>query len=210
MGAGLRRRGRGGALPPPLLDARAHWLLLCRPALAALGALGTAAAVVVGFPGAPGWVGLLLAAVLALVLVPVVARAVRVRATRVLVDAGRVVLESGVVRRRRRVLPLRGVTEVTLRQGPLERLVGAGVVGLCALGGSEIELPLLGRARALQDLLEVLSGAPGPAAAEDGTDPVPAAAPPLEPAWLDDLRRRGVLTNAEWAAAREHASRPRS
>lgn len=110
---------------------RPHWKMLVGPVLVLLLVVGVtsfSAAVVREQTWAPwAWLGLA-AAGLALVGRFTVYPVVRWRTTHFVVTDRRVLVREGVVTRQGMDVPLRRISSVQFRQGPLERLLGSGTL----------------------------------------------------------------------------------
>ena len=179
-----------------LLEAGPHWLRLV-PRLAPSVVL--VAAGVAGFllwASAPVWFGWVLLAVLVVALVIAGGRVVSWRATSFVVTSSRVVHRHGVLRRTAREIPLSRIQDVTYRQSLTGRLVGIGEVRVESAGsGSAEQVTDLRRPAEVQRVLNraleaALRARAQPGAAQDLVGQLER---------LDDLRRRGIVTDAEFA-----------
>ena len=179
-----------------LLETGPHWLRLV-PRLASPVAL--VAACVGGFvmwASAPVWFGFVLLAALLVAVALGAGRVLVWRSTRFVVTSMRVVYRRGLLGRTGRELPIARVQDVSFRQGLLGRLVGIGEVRVESAGAGSSEL--VGDVRRPADVQRVvnravaatLDGAGRPHAGGDLADRLER---------LDELRRRGIVTEAEFA-----------
>ena len=171
-------------------DIRPHWWCLAAPVAAALAVL--AGAIAAGVVGAPRPVDIGVVAVLAVALAWMVLRYVRWSGTRLFVTSERLVHRQGLLARRSREIPLEHLSDIGYRQTMWQRLLRAGDLVLESAG---------------RDSREVFPWLPHPGAIEneirrqiDANRPGRAASVADELERLDDLRRRGVLTNEEFEA----------
>jgi uncharacterized membrane protein YdbT with pleckstrin-like domain len=169
-------------------DIRPHWWFLASAVTAVVVVLAGAVAAVV--TGAPRPLGLAVGALLVAALLWLVARYLRWRGTRLLVTTDRLIHRRGLIATRRREIPLGHLADVGFRQTAWQRLIGAGDLVLESAG---------------RDSREVFPWLPHPAAVHDEIcreidaarrDRGPSVADELER--LDELRRRGVLSSAEF------------
>jgi membrane protein YdbS with pleckstrin-like domain len=188
-----------------LVDTRPSWTALAGPGVLAVAVLAGCLAGLVGWPGAPAWFGWVLLGAFLLASGRFAVRLLAWRATSLAVTTSRVVLRSGVLRRRGREVPIESVQDVSFSQTLFERLARAGRV-TCESAGERGGLPLVDvpRPEAFQAAVNRAitqarragrAGAPGAAG--------PVGAPALETipdqiARLAELWRRGVLTDAEF------------
>lgn len=179
-----------------LLETGPHWLRLV-PRLASPVVLVVAG--VAGFllwASAPVWFGFVLLAAWLVALALAGGRVAAWRSTSFVVTSSRVVYRRGVLRRTGREVPIARVQDVSYRQGLLGRLVGIGEVRVESAGSGSTEL--VGDLRRPAEVQRVVNRAL--MAALDGAGRPPAGdglAGRLER--LDDLRRRGIVTEVEFA-----------
>jgi|SRR5579875_140508 uncharacterized membrane protein YdbT with pleckstrin-like domain len=178
-------------------DLRPHWKFLAKPATAVVVSAGGSLFALA--EGVPRWARLALAAVVVLCLAWLAGRWLRWRATTFVVTNQRLVVRKGVLARTGREIVLDRLTDITCRQGLLDRLVGCGDVLVESPGRDSPEVFWdLPRPQEVQSLISRLlserAGAPGrlPASSE------PTVADQL--AQLAELRRRGVISRREFAA----------
>lgn len=176
-----------------LLEVRPHWWYLAGPvALLAATIAGAIAALVEHVPGWADWpiLGVLLLAALWLV-----GRYLRWVTTRLVVTSSRIIDRRGVLGRAAREVPLSAVSDIGYHQSIFERVIGAGDVLIESAGS---------------DGQEVFPDLPHPAtihneiftAMQHGRSGYPAAPAgiPEQIDQLDRLRRRGAITEEEFAA----------
>lgn len=147
-----------------VLDLRPHRRRLVRPAvtLVVLAGAGSYAAAIV--PGGAFQSGVRLAVAVAavgLAVALVVRPWLRWRGSRLLVTDRRLLMRSGLLRRRGRDLPLGRVADVSFEQGPLERIFGSGTLVVEAGGeGEAVRMADVPSVRRVQEvLLELLPDA---------------------------------------------------
>ncbi len=179
-----------------VVDIRAHvWALAGPITLAVLVIAGAGVAAAHSPPSPLSWV---VVAVLVLVLANLLGRYLRWRATSLVVTTDRLVLRSGVVARNGREIPLGALTDISYRQGIFDRLIRAGDLLLESAGheGQEVFRDAPGPAAVQREIYAVLSAREASRAAGPGLSL------PEQLDRLDDLRRRGVITDAEFATTK--------
>jgi len=188
------------------LETHPHWKYLVAPiAGAAVVLIGACVALIVGAPTAVDYVVLV---VLVVALGWLVLRYLRWRTTLLVITSSRLIHRSGVLSKDGREIPLDHLADISYRQTLLDRIVRCGDLVLESAGrDSEEVFPDLPHPAQIQNeiyrQLEQYKarwagqGAPAPA--------IPAVPSPRELSipeqidQLDDLRRRGVLTEQEFA-----------
>lgn len=179
-----------------VLDLHPHWWYLA-------GAVATTAAVIAGSitalalsaPPAAGWVVLVaLVASAAWLLL----RYLRWRTSRFILTTSRLIERRGVLSRTSREIPVMGLSDITYRQTLFERLIGAGTVLVESPGKDSPEyFPDLPRPARVQNeifrLMDETRRGTSPQLAPD-----PAASIPDQIDQLDRLRRRGVISDADF------------
>ncbi len=217
----MRFRSVVGPGEEVVVDTRPHWKYLGAPtfALIVIIAAGVAAAVTKP-PVAVGW---LIVALLVASAGWLAVRYLRWATTRLIVTTARVVERKGLLARTSREIPIAAISNIGYRQTLTDRMIGAGDVVIESAGpGSEEVFTDLPRPGTIQnqvyaEIARWHSGAwPNmlpPAVAGAGRGPgrngsFLGAAPadpdnrniPSQIDQLDQLRRRGVITDAEFQA----------
>jgi membrane protein YdbS with pleckstrin-like domain len=219
-----------------VVELRPHCVFFLGPALVTVAAAAGAVEIALRFPHAPvavGWVLVVMAVVPALWLA---GRLARWFAIRLAVTDRRIVLRTGVFGRRVVSLRLQRVVDIHCIQGAFERLIGSGQL-VFDVEGEEGSLVVddVRRPRSLQRLLTSQLDAfddqwrggwperppspvtrhPGidhageptpPAGVRVGTRPRPESVPDQLVA-LDDLRRRGILSEDEFSEKKQELLR---
>ena len=180
-----------------VVDVRPHVWALVGPVLAAIVVVvGSAAAAVAGVPGAVSWV---LVGLLVVVLSYLVVRYLRWRSTSLVVTNQRLVRRTGVLSRRGREIPLIQLADISYRQSLFGRLIGAGDLILESAGRDSVEVfAALPRPAMIQnEIYRLVSARSSASAPVEGGLSLPEQ---LER--LDDLRRRGVISDAEFDSSK--------
>lgn len=175
-----------------VVEVRPHWWYLAGPVtVLAIVIAGAVAALV---EDVPGWVDWVIVAVLVLAALWLVGRYLRWVTTRLVVTTTRIIDRRGILGRSAREIPLGAVSDIGYHQSVFERVIGAGDVLIESAG---------------RDGQEVFPDLPHPAAIHNqiyaqmqrnrGGGPVPPSIPE-QIDQLDQLRRRGVITDAEFEA----------
>ncbi len=179
-----------------VIDVRPHWVVMAGPSLAI--AASIAAAI---FVSAETGSDALLLAVLVAVLVVLVwflYRLARWATTNLVVTSDRLIVRSGIVSKRGREIPLERINDITVTQSIVNRLLASGdlVVESAGERGQE-SFPECPRPTRVQNEIYVQMEA-----ARDRDLDRQAARRPLSPLEqlekLDELRQRGVITQAEF------------
>jgi membrane protein YdbS with pleckstrin-like domain len=180
-----------------LVDVRPHWWYLSGPAVALAAVI--AGGIVSLVDSAPRWVSWVVLVLLALAALRLAGRYTRWAGTRFVVTTRRVVEMRGLFSRRWREIPVSALTDVGYRQTIFERVIGAGSIELESAGRDSAELiadlPRPGRihdeiCRQMEACRRVAGG--GPYQAHTSI--------PAQIDQLDQLRRRGLITDAEFEA----------
>lgn len=186
-----------------LLEARPHW---CQLAPVTAGGTGLLLACVAGFlfwRGAPVWFAWVLLAGVVGAVALIGGKVLAWRATGLLITTTRVVHRSGLLRRVGREIPVTRVQDVTYSQGLVGRVFGVGSVTVESAGASPAEAFQKVRRpaevqrilnRAVEGAVRGGSGSKRGGAGQAGLDLV------AQIDRLDGLRRRGVVTDAEFEA----------
>ncbi|MDQ2728818.1 MAG: PH domain-containing protein [Actinomycetota bacterium] len=183
-----------------LVDVRPHWTFLGRPLVAAVVILAGAIAAVAG--QAPGAVDGVLAVLLVLSLLWLVARYARWATTAMILTNERLVQRHGVLSRRVQELSLAQIGEVECRRRVRDRLLGSGdVMVTSASRGREVFEHLPRPNRIVKELHRQIDQSRRTGWGEE-------ASVPHQLARLDDLRRRGAISQAEFDARRERLGGP--
>jgi hypothetical protein len=210
-----------------IVELRPTWLVLGWPLVAVIGAAALAIVVVVSFPTAPSAVGYLMLAILLIAAGWLAVRALRWHTTNIVLTNRRILERRGVLSRTGVEIRLDRINELSYRQTLVERIVRTGSLVLEVGGETGVVLfNHLPQPDAVQSLvteqidLQRRSGwqVPGaPLGAQPGVGPRmpyqgPAPMPPPTPqppagptvadrlVQLDDLRQRGILSEAEFQA----------
>jgi uncharacterized membrane protein YdbT with pleckstrin-like domain len=181
-----------------ILDLQPHWWPLAIPAAGIVVAL--ALAVVVLLAGFSNYVLLAPAALFALAGVVLLERWLRRRTTNFVLTTDRLVFRSGVVSKRGKEIPLMRIQDITFNQSMFERLIGAGDLMIESAGerGQETfpDLPRPARVQnAVYQEIERFRERQADRAAGR-----PALSIPEQLEKLDELRQRGVISQAEFDA----------
>jgi uncharacterized membrane protein YdbT with pleckstrin-like domain len=183
-----------------VVDVRPHWWYLAGPVLI-LGVV-IAAAISVAVLGASSWLNWVAIGALGLAAAWLLGRYVRWASTSLVVTNRRLISRTGVFARSGREIPLAALTDISYRQSLLERVIGAGDVLIESAGrqGHEVFPDLPRPARIQQAIAAQLDQLRGQA--KTGPDPGGTAAwsIPAQIEQLDALRRRGLITDAEFQA----------
>jgi membrane protein YdbS with pleckstrin-like domain len=181
-----------------ILDVRPHWWYLAGPVVVLVAVIVAAVVVAIhSLPSAMNWVAI---GALALAVVWLVGRYTRWVSTTLTVTTSRVIRRTGVVSRSGREIPLAALTDISFHQRLLQRLIGAGDILLESAGrqGQEVFPDLPGPARIQQVIATEVDRLRRQGA---GAGPAPAAwTIPAQIEQLDGLRRRGLITDAEFEA----------
>src|SRR5579863_14842 len=182
-----------------LLDTRPHWWLLVFPGAVGFAAIGAAIAILVIWSSAPSWFGWVLLAVALVGVGYFFGRFLKWRSTSLVVTSMRVIYRSGVLRRTGREIPISSVQNVEYKQSLLERLMRKGRVAVESAGahGEEpfIDIP---HPNVVQGLINraIDESRRRDAAQIDGSRHTEVFD---EIERLDDLHRRGVITDLEFS-----------
>jgi len=188
-----------------VVDTHPHWWYLAGPVSAAAAVLlGAIAALALG---APTIVDYLVLAVLFVALLWLVVRYLRWLTTSLVVTTIRLIHRNGILSKNGREIPLDHLADISYRQSFFQRFLRAGDLVLESAGrDSEEVFPALPRPAQIQNeiyrQIEQYSAQRGGFASPAS----PTVAPPRELSipeqidQLDELRRRGILTEEEFAA----------
>jgi membrane protein YdbS with pleckstrin-like domain len=181
-----------------IVDVRPHWWYLSAPVTALVAVIGGALASVI--ESAPGWVSWLLLAGLGLATLWLVVRYLRWVTTRLMVTNSRIIDQRGIVARSGREIPLSALTDIGYRQSIFERIIGAGNVLIESAGrDSQESFRDLPNPELIHNVIftqmQLLRASQGNWVAAAGAPSIPAQID-----HLDQLRRRGVITDQEFEA----------
>jgi uncharacterized membrane protein YdbT with pleckstrin-like domain len=180
-----------------VVDVRPHWTFLGRPLVAAVIVLAGAIAAVA--EAAPGIVDAILAALVILSLLWLMARYARWATTAMILTNERLVQRRGVLSRRVRELPLTQIGEVECRRRVRDRMLGCGDVMVTSVSqGREVFEHLPRPSGIVKELHRQIERAGRGRAAWE----------PEQLGRLDDLRRRGDISQAEFDARRQRLRGP--
>jgi membrane protein YdbS with pleckstrin-like domain len=190
-----------------VLDVGPHWWYLAGPVAALVITIAGAIAALAAGPSWARWAAL---AGLLLAVAWMLGRYTRWASTSLVVTTSRLIRRTGVLGRNGREIPLGALTDISYHQSLFERVIGAGDVLIESAGrrGQEV-FPDLPRPAQIQhqiscqvDRVRGLAWAPGPGPGGTSGGGAPAAdfSIPAQIDQLDGLRRRGVITDAEFEA----------
>jgi uncharacterized membrane protein YdbT with pleckstrin-like domain len=194
------------AFPPKLLnegeeivlDLHPHWWFFAGPVLAVVVTLVGAAAISV--LNLPDWLWYGVTALLAVNLLWLLARLAKWVTTNFVVTTDRLIYRSGVLAKQGKEIPLERLNDISFNQGIFERMLGAGDL-LIESGGergqqafTDIKRPAFVQNEIYRQIEENQRRSLG------GVAPKAELSVPEQLEKLDDLRRRGVLTQAEFDA----------
>jgi membrane protein YdbS with pleckstrin-like domain len=179
-----------------MVDVRPHWWYLSAPVTALVAVIGGALASAI--ESAPGWVSWLLLVGLGLATLWLVTRYLRWVTTRLVVTNSRIIEQRGIVARSGREIPLSALTDIGYRQTIFERIIGAGNVLIESAGrDSQESFPDLPNPELIHNVIftqmQLLRAGQANWTAAAGAPSIPAQID-----HLDQLRRRGVITDQEF------------
>ena len=182
-----------------VVDVRPHWWFLARPAAVELVVI--AASITAAVESVPSWVEWVAVAALVVSAVWLAASYVQWATTRLVVTNFRLIERRGVLARKGREIPISALTDIGYRQTIFGRLIGMGDVLLESAGkdGQEV-FPDLPHAMAIHNeiyrQLEARRSQPSSVPSAGGQSVADRMAQ------LDELRRRGLITDEEFQAKR--------
>jgi membrane protein YdbS with pleckstrin-like domain len=182
------------------VDVRPHWWYLAGPVLVLglviVGAISAAAL------SAASWVDWVAIGALALAAAWLIGRYIRWASTSLVVTNCRLISRSGVFVRNGREIPLAALTDISYHQSLLERVIGAGDVLLESAGreGREVFPDLPRPARIQQTIAAELDRMRRGAPVSAGSSGPGNWSISAQIEQLDGLRRRGLITDAEFEA----------
>jgi uncharacterized membrane protein YdbT with pleckstrin-like domain len=192
-----------------VLDLRPHWWYMAGPTAALVGAI-VLGIVVLGNAGDKGvgqGIKILTALVVLFCLGWFGVRYLKWVSTNFVVTTDRVIHRVGVISKKGIEIPLERINTVFFRQRIFERLFGLGDLGIESAGerGAEtfedVRKPALVQNEIYRQMEANSTRMHGPRTYQaPPTQPGPDASIPAQLDQLDDLRKRGVITEAEFAA----------
>ena len=176
-----------------VVEVRPHWWYLAGPVVVLAAVIAGAVAALVRH--VPSWADWIILGVLALAALWLVGRYLRWVTTRLVVTTNRIVDRRGILGRTAREIPLAAVAYIGYHQSIFERVIGAGDVLIESAGrdGREV-FPDLPRPAAIQN--QIYDCMQRYRAGYQGST----ASIPEQIDQLDQLRRRGVISEAEFRA----------
>lgn len=179
-----------------VLDLHPHWWYLAGPVLTISAVIaGAVTSLAMSAPPAAGWavLGALVLSALWLLL-----RYLRWRTSRFILTTSRLIERRGVLARTSREIPLLGLSDISYKQTLFERLIGAGCVLIESAGKDSPEyFPDLPRPGHVQnEIIRLMDEARRGVPQHSGT--APGASIPDQIVQLDQLRRRGVISDADF------------
>lgn len=179
-----------------VLDLHPHWWFLVLPVVTLVLVLaGTIAAAVAD---APKWGQLVLVALLVVAVLWLLAKYIRWFTTSLVLTNDRLVHRSGIIAKNGREIPLDHINDISYKQRIFERIIGAGdvVVESAGSSGQEVfeDLPKPGRIQ--NEIYRQIEA--GKVRMADRMAGRRELSVPEQIEKYDELRRRGVLTDAEF------------
>jgi uncharacterized membrane protein YdbT with pleckstrin-like domain len=192
-----------------VLDLRPHWWVLVGVSVVLAATLVLAIVVSSTLHGTAHDPVLIVCLILVLIaLARFVRRYARWATTNIVLTTHRLVLRSGVFAKSGREIPLERINDIAYHQGVFERLIGAGDLAVESAGerGQEILRKVPGPARVQQAIYTQMEEAQHRSGERLAGRRELSVAEELER--LDELRRRGVITQAEFDAQKATLLRP--
>ncbi len=192
-----------------VLDLRPHWWFMAKPTAALVGSiiLGIVVLMDAGDEGIGRGIKILTALIVLGCLAWFGVRYLQWVSTNFVVTTDRVIHRVGVVAKRGIEIPLERINTVFFHQSVFERMFGLGDLGIESAGerGAEtfedVRKPALVQNEIYRQMEANATRMHGPRSYQAPmTQPDPASSIPAQLDQLDDLRKRGVITEAEFAA----------
>jgi uncharacterized membrane protein YdbT with pleckstrin-like domain len=192
-----------------VLDLRPHWWFMAKPTAALVGSivLGIVVLMDAGDEGVGQGIKILTALIVLGCLAWFGVRYLQWVSTNFVVTTDRVIHRVGVVAKRGIEIPLERINTVFFHQSVFERMFGLGDLGIESAGerGAEtfedVRKPALVQNEIYRQMEANATRMHGPRSYQAPmTQPDPASSIPAQLDQLDDLRKRGVITEAEFAA----------
>lgn len=184
-----------------VLDVRPHWWYLAGPVVVTTATIGAALAALAA--GTASWVRWVALGALVAAVAWLLGRYARWASTSLVVTTSRLIRRSGILVRNGREIPLSALTDISYHQSLFERIIGAGDVLIESAGrrGQEVFPDLRHPDRIQHEISRQVDRARSVAwAAGPGAPPAAGESIPAQIEQLDGLRRRGVITEAEFEA----------
>ena len=184
-----------------ILDMRPHWSFFAGPVAAVFGALILAILSAIGFD--TGWQKKIIFAPLSLALIALgwcIGRYARWHTTNFVVTSDRLIYRHGVFAKRGQEIPLERLNDVSFRRSVIERIVGAGDL-LIESGGERGQQPFnhIAHPERVQNVIHhSIEQAQGRDADRQAGRRELSPLEQIEK--LDELRQRGVISQAEFEA----------
>jgi uncharacterized membrane protein YdbT with pleckstrin-like domain len=180
-----------------ILDLHPHWWFLSGAVTAVVVVL--LASVVSLVAGAPSPVLWLFVVLLLVSLVALLVRYARWQTTNFVLTSDRVIIRRGVLAKQGREIPLEHINDISYNQTLFERMIGAGNVVIESAGerGQEVFPDLPHPANIQNDIYRQIEGTKT-GHADQSAGPVTQMSIPEQIEKLDELRQRGVITQAEF------------
>ncbi len=183
-----------------IMDLRPHWSTLTRPVAAVVGAaaITIVLAVVVG-----GYVGLVGVALIVAAAAWFGLRYLRWTTTNFVVTTDRLVYRTGIIAKHGKEIPLERVNDISFHQTVFERIIGTGDLSIESAGSQSRETfgDIPRPARVQNEIYRQMDAAAGRHADRMAGRREPSVPEQLEK--LDELRQRGVITQAEFDAKKQ-------
>jgi uncharacterized membrane protein YdbT with pleckstrin-like domain len=184
-----------------VLDLRPHWWFLIGPVFwTAIATAATVGVAVLDLPNALWLVGL---AAMGAMLLWLLVRVLRWTTTNFVVTTDRLIFRSGVVAKRGKEIPLERINDISFNQSILERLLGAGDLIIESGGerGQQFFTDIPKPARVQNEIYRQIELAQGRDA--DRMAGRRELSIPEQIEKLDELRQRGVVSQAEFDAKKQ-------
>jgi uncharacterized membrane protein YdbT with pleckstrin-like domain len=180
-----------------ILDLHPHWWFLSGPVTAVVVVL--LASVISLGAGAPSPVLWLFVVLLLVSLVALLVRYARWQTTNFVLTSDRVIIRRGVLAKQGREIPLEHINDISYNQTLFERMIGAGNVVIESAGerGQEVFPDLPHPANIQNDIYRQIEGTKA-SHVDQSAAPVTQMSIPEQIEKLDELRQRGVITQAEF------------
>lgn len=177
-------------------EMRPHWwVLMGRLAVAVAVVLGGAAADLL-YPNMPTWALGALGVLAVLALVRFFVRWAAWAGTRYVLTTDRIVVRWGVLSRQGREIPLQRVADIGFRQSAWERILHIGTVRIEPVGGRNVEM--LAKVRSPGKVQRAIWGQIERGGRRSQLGTLPGLSIPEQIEKLDELRRRGVISDTEF------------